>query len=155
MFPQPSSGLEALYGNKEGILDRSWVPVSEDSFTCNVFAPAGADKLSVLVWIYGGSLNNGSADKQLYDPSEWIRREEQAGRRFLIVTLNYRTNIFGEPPRACHPRSRFADAQAHSRLLCQRRPLGYRSSRSHRKFRTLRLLGRSGLGQGEHQSFWW
>lgn len=50
----------------------------------------------IQVWIYGGSLNNGSADRFLYDPTEWIRRQAtEKGERFIVVTGNYRVNIFG------------------------------------------------------------
>lgn len=47
------------------------------------------------LWIYGGSLNNGSADKFLYDPTEWIRDSQAEGQKFIVVSGNYRTNIFG------------------------------------------------------------
>lgn len=96
MFPQPGSGLEGIYGGKEGVLLRSWVKSSEDSFTLNVFGTAEpGELLPVLFWIYGGSLNNGSADKFLYDPTEWLRRTATEGKKFIVVTGNYRTNVFG------------------------------------------------------------
>jgi para-nitrobenzyl esterase len=96
MFPQPGSGLEGIYGGKEGVFPRSFINESEDSFTLNVFGTgAKGEKLPVLYWIYGGSLNNGSSDKFLYDPTEWIRRSQADGKRFIVVTGNYRTNIFG------------------------------------------------------------
>lgn len=50
-------------------------------------------QLPVLVWIYGGSLSNGSADRFLYDPTEWIRAQTE--HRFIVVVPNYRVNIFG------------------------------------------------------------
>lgn len=48
----------------------------------------------------GGSLNNGNSSTYLYDPTEWIRRGTSltpggANQKFIVVTLEYRTNIFG------------------------------------------------------------
>lgn len=43
----------------------------------------------------GGALIYGSAGTILYDPTEWIRRESSQDRRFIVVTGNYRVNIFG------------------------------------------------------------
>lgn len=86
------------FGHQPGVLKREWVAQSEDSHTVNVFVPDGTkagDKLPVLVWIYGGSLNNGSADRFLYDPTEWIRRSAADGKRFIVVTGNHRVNVFG------------------------------------------------------------
>lgn len=47
------------------------------------------------VWVYGGSLNNGSADRSIYDPTEMIRDQAAQGRRVLSVSFNYRTGAFG------------------------------------------------------------
>lgn len=61
----------------------------------NVFAPEGVkptDKLPVMYFIYGGSLNNGSSDRFLYDFTGLVRSATQP---FIGVTSNYRTNIFG------------------------------------------------------------
>jgi hypothetical protein len=107
MFPQPPSGMEGLYGHQPGVLKRSWVSHSEESHTINVFAPEGTkadDNLPVMVWIYGGSLNNGSADRFLYDPTEWVRESAKRGEKFIVVTGNYRTNIFGESHSASEER---------------------------------------------------
>lgn len=74
------------------------MPASEDSFTINVFAPEGVkegDSIAVLAFCYGGSLNNGSSDRGLYDPTEMIRAQQAEGRKVIVVTGNYRTNIFG------------------------------------------------------------
>ncbi|ORY81845.1 Alpha/Beta hydrolase protein [Leucosporidium creatinivorum] len=98
MFHQPPSGTEKIYGHQKGVYKRSFVTQSEDSFNLNVFAPEGTkegDSLPVLFWVYGGSLNNGSADKFIYDPTEWIRSSQAEGQKFIVVSGNYRTNIFG------------------------------------------------------------
>ncbi|GAA5980054.1 hypothetical protein JCM11641_008272 [Rhodosporidiobolus odoratus] len=98
MFPQPPSNTEVLLSKLPGFIDRSHVPVSEHSHFVNVFAPGDlqeGETLPVLVWIYGGALNNGTADRFLYDPTEWIRDGTMRGQRCIVVTGNYRTNILG------------------------------------------------------------
>ncbi|GAA5991793.1 hypothetical protein JCM10908_001144 [Rhodotorula pacifica] len=107
-FPQPDSMTENLLAKMPGYLLRDHLPVSEDSHTVNVFAPGDYDptnldeKLPVLVWIYGGALNNGTSGKFLADPTEWIRDGAnpvegggEAPQRCIVVSGNYRTNIFG------------------------------------------------------------
>ncbi|KAM0787293.1 hypothetical protein ACM66B_006526 [Microbotryomycetes sp. NB124-2] len=97
-FPQPPGHAEKLYGHQPGFFARSWSTDSEDSFTVNVIAPDHVkpdEKLPVMFWIYGGSLNNGSACRFLYDGTEMVRASVQDGRPFIFVSGNYRTNIFG------------------------------------------------------------
>ncbi len=65
---------------------------SEDCLYLNVFTPAGAAvgkeaKLPVMVWIHGGSLVNGASNT--YDG------RGLASRGAVIVTINYRLNVFG------------------------------------------------------------
>ncbi|GAA6041333.1 hypothetical protein JCM8097_007667 [Rhodosporidiobolus ruineniae] len=103
MFPQPPSNTEVLMSKLPGFILRNHVPVSEDSHFVNVVAPGDlqeGEKLPVLVWIYGGALNNGTADRFFYDPTEWVRDGAARGQRCIIVSGNYRTNIFGF---ASHP----------------------------------------------------
>ena len=61
---------------------------TEDCLYLNVWAPAGASKMPVLVFIYGGGfvLGNGAA----YDGSLLA-----ATGKIIVVTLNYRNGIFG------------------------------------------------------------
>ncbi|KAL8278728.1 hypothetical protein RQP46_008797 [Phenoliferia psychrophenolica] len=99
-FPQPESGMEKLFAHQPGVFRRTFVKEDEHSHTVNVWAPDGVkegDDLAVLVWIYGGSLNNGSADRFATDPTEWIRRSQAAkpNQKFIVVSGNYRTNAFG------------------------------------------------------------
>jgi para-nitrobenzyl esterase len=64
---------------------------SEDCLYLNVYRPAGAkpgQSLPVIVFIHGGSNQQGSGNQ--YDPSEWV-----AGTGIIVVTLNYRLNVFG------------------------------------------------------------
>ncbi|KAJ7923032.1 Alpha/Beta hydrolase protein [Mycena leptocephala] len=59
----------------------------------NVWAPASKNqKLPVLVWIYGGGLSFGTASLPAYDGTSIA-----ANQRIILVTFNYRTNVFGFP----------------------------------------------------------
>ncbi|EEQ88689.2 cholinesterase [Blastomyces dermatitidis ER-3] len=67
---------------------------SEDCLNLNVFAPASPPKgpRAVLVWIYGGSYVFGSGSLPLYDGSSFA-----VNQNVVLVTFNYRTNLFGFP----------------------------------------------------------
>ncbi|KAA8566674.1 hypothetical protein EYC84_009210 [Monilinia fructicola] len=68
---------------------------SEDCLYLNVYAPSGASpnsSLPVMVWIHGGGLQFGSASLPIYDGS--VMAESQ---NVVVVTFNYRTNVFGFP----------------------------------------------------------
>lgn len=65
------------------------LPMSEDCLTLNVFAPAGAKALPVMVWIHGGGFVNGSGTAALYDGSALARQG------VVVVTVNYRLGRFG------------------------------------------------------------
>ncbi|KIW65406.1 hypothetical protein PV04_07669 [Phialophora macrospora] len=99
-FPQHGNPFDKLYGGKvPGWLSRDSLGQSEDAFTVNVFSPAGDYlELPVIVWVHGGALNSGSANNPIYDPSEFVRHQEQDGTPCVVVTLNYRrvqVGIFG------------------------------------------------------------
>ncbi|WP_445147044.1 carboxylesterase/lipase family protein [Dyella sp. Tek66A03] len=66
-------------------------PTSEDCLYLNVWQPAdsGHEKLPVMVWIYGGGLENGSASTPLY------AGDKLALKGVIVVTLNYRLGVFG------------------------------------------------------------
>lgn len=69
---------------------------NEDAFTVNIFAPTGTyTSLPVLFWVYGGNLNSGSSNFPIYDPSEFVRQQAQAGSPCIVVTGNYRVGILG------------------------------------------------------------
>ncbi|KAF7876484.1 hypothetical protein EAF04_001574 [Stromatinia cepivora] len=71
------------------------VSESEDCLYLNVYAPSGATPASllpVMVWIYGGALQFGSASSLYYDGSNLARKQN-----VVVVTFNYRTNVFGFP----------------------------------------------------------
>ncbi|ODH47352.1 hypothetical protein GX48_06523 [Paracoccidioides brasiliensis] len=67
---------------------------SEDCLNLNVFSPASASEGSkaVLFWIHGGSFRFGSGSLPLYDGSSFAANQD-----VVVVTVNYRTNVFGFP----------------------------------------------------------
>ncbi len=62
---------------------------SEDCLYLNIWAPASAKNLPVIVWIYGGGFFNGSASMPLY----W--GDQLARKGAVIVTFGYRVGPFG------------------------------------------------------------
>jgi para-nitrobenzyl esterase len=65
--------------------------MSEDCLYLNVWVPEHrqAERLPVMVWIYGGALVNGSATTPLYSG------EQLARHRVIVVTTNYRLGVLG------------------------------------------------------------
>jgi len=64
----------------------------EDCLYLNVWAPAAAkagERLPVLVWIYGGGFNQGSASSPIYAGSELAKKGA------IYVALNYRVGVMG------------------------------------------------------------
>ena len=66
-------------------------PGSEDCLTLNVWTPAKrqSERLPVLVWIHGGGFQFGSGRWPAYEGTALARLG------VVLVTLNYRLNIFG------------------------------------------------------------
>jgi len=62
-------------------------PISEDCLTLNVFAPKGAVRAPVMVWIHGGANVVGSGS--IYDGSEFAKDG------IVYVAINYRMGPFG------------------------------------------------------------
>lgn len=62
---------------------------SEDCLTLNVWAPSGARKLPVMVWIHGGGLLLGSSSESLYDG---VKIAQQG---VIVVSINYRLGLMG------------------------------------------------------------
>ncbi|HYD84657.1 MAG TPA: carboxylesterase family protein, partial [Opitutus sp.] len=64
---------------------------SEDCLTLNVWTPAqnAEERRAVFVWIHGGAYNSGSGEVLLYDG------EGLAKKGVVVVTFNYRLNVFG------------------------------------------------------------
>ncbi|KAF2127653.1 alpha/beta-hydrolase [Dothidotthia symphoricarpi CBS 119687] len=68
---------------------------SEDCLYLNVYAPstpAGGAGRAVLFFIFGGSLQFGNGGQPMYDGSAFAAYED-----VIVVTTNYRTNVFGFP----------------------------------------------------------
>ena len=63
---------------------------SEDCLYLNVWQPAGADNLPVMVWIHGGGFVLGSGGQDLYEATELAGRGD-----VIVVTINYRLGPFG------------------------------------------------------------
>lgn len=67
---------------------------SEDCLTLNVWAKpqTGDAKKAVLVWIYGGGFNSGSSSTPSMNGKHIVEQED-----VIVVSINYRLNIFGFP----------------------------------------------------------
>lgn len=64
-------------------------PTSEDCLTLNVWAPAGADRAPVMVWLHGGSNRMGAGSLPFYDGAAFARDG------VVLVTINYRMGQMG------------------------------------------------------------
>ncbi|MBQ1499144.1 MAG: carboxylesterase family protein [Sphingomonas sp.] len=80
--PQPLLPASSLYAD-------SYPAMSEDCLSLNIWVPAHARRLPVLVWIHGGSLAIGAGSAGLFDGSELARRG------LVVVTINYRLGVLG------------------------------------------------------------
>ncbi|MBQ1503984.1 MAG: carboxylesterase family protein [Oscillospiraceae bacterium] len=87
--------------NHEDIYSREWnydenIEQDEDCLQLNVWTPAKSadEKLPVFVWYYGGGLQVGNPAEMEFDG------ERLARRGLVVVTVNYRVNVFGF---LCHP----------------------------------------------------
>jgi acetylcholinesterase len=67
---------------------------SEDCLTLNVWTPRGANiALPVFVWFFGGGFHQGATNSPYYNPQSWVQRTME----HIVVTVNFRSNIFGFP----------------------------------------------------------
>lgn len=87
--------------NQDNIYDFEWhvdpnVPMSEDCLYLNIWTPAKSpdERLPVFVWYFGGGLQVGYPSEMEFDG------ERIARRGVVVVTINYRLNVFGF---LCHP----------------------------------------------------
>ncbi len=87
--------------DKNDIYSREWavdpdIPMDEDCLYLNVWTPACStdEKLPVYVWYFGGGLQVGNTAEMEFDG------ERIARRGIVVVTVNYRLNVFGF---LCHP----------------------------------------------------
>lgn len=79
-----------------GLYDREWhvdpgIPMDEDCLYLNIWTPAkeANEKLPVLVWYFGGGLQWGYPNEMEFDG------ERLARRGIIVVSVNYRLNVFG------------------------------------------------------------
>ena len=95
-------GMQARPGvDRDNIYSREWhvdpdIPMSEDCLYLNVWTPAVSadERLPVFVWFFGGGLQVGYTSEMEFDG------ERIARRGVVVVTVNYRLNVFGF---FCHP----------------------------------------------------
>ncbi|KAI4595730.1 hypothetical protein KJ359_006721 [Pestalotiopsis sp. 9143b] len=75
-------------------------PQSEDCLTLNVWAEpqSGEKSKAVLVWIHGGSFTGGSSSEKWFN-GQFLAEEQDV----VVVTINYRLNIFGFPGEPTSP----------------------------------------------------
>ncbi|MCQ2586166.1 MAG: carboxylesterase family protein [Treponema sp.] len=86
---KPQPGISNIY-DLEWNVDKT-IPMDEDCLTLNVWTPAKDknEKLPVYFWIYGGGLQWGNSAEMEFDG------ERIARRGIVVVTINYRLNVFG------------------------------------------------------------
>jgi len=67
-------------------------PTGEDCLTLNLWTPgpSGGAKRPVMVWLHGGGMAYGSANRPVYDGTNLARR-----RDVVVVGVNHRLNVFG------------------------------------------------------------
>lgn len=96
----PGLNAENIYTNEWNV-DPS-IPMSEDCLYLNVWTPARTpeERLPVFVWFFGGALQWGNCAEMEFDG------ERIARRGIVVVTVNYRLNVFGF---LTHPKMREED----------------------------------------------
>lgn len=82
-------GARCVQSNRLGELDPLNKRMDEDCLYLNVWAPANAKDLPVMVWIHGGSNLNGAASQPEFDAAAWARQG------VVAVSVNYRVDVFG------------------------------------------------------------
>ena len=65
-------------------------PQSEDCLTLNIWTRGEKKNLPVMVFIHGGGFQNGGSSDPLYNGSNFAATND-----VIIVTINYRLNVFG------------------------------------------------------------
>lgn len=70
---------------------------SEDCLYLNIWAPRkpkpAKKKVPVIIWVCGGGFKEGGGYALYQVPDQWIQRTQT----HIVVTFNYRLNIFGFP----------------------------------------------------------
>lgn len=69
-------------------------PFDENCLTLNMWAPPPPEKeLPVFLWYFGGGFKEGGTSALYYNPQSWVQRTQE----HIVVTVNFRSNIFGYP----------------------------------------------------------
>lgn len=76
-------------GAQSGLYADSQPNMSEDCLSLNVWAPPGARKAPMMVWIHGGALWNGRNASPAYDGARL------AAHGVVVVVINYRLGVLG------------------------------------------------------------
>ncbi|KAF2736257.1 alpha/beta-hydrolase [Polyplosphaeria fusca] len=75
-------------------------PQAEDCLYVNIWAPkqpaAKKEKVPVIIWVFGGAFQEGGGHAPYQIPDKWIQRTQS----HIVVTFNYRVNMFGFPAAA-------------------------------------------------------
>ena len=90
-------GMQSIPGlDADNIYTREWnvdpeIPMDEDCLYLNIWTPSvkEGEKLPVFVWYFGGGLQWGNTAEMEFDG------ERLARRGIVVVTVNYRLNVFG------------------------------------------------------------
>lgn len=88
----PQADLSAMDFYSKEFYDGPLPPLNEDCLYLNIWTPADAvpnAKLPVLFWIHGGAFMHGSGSEKEFDG------EGFAKKGVILVTVNYRVNVFG------------------------------------------------------------
>jgi len=92
----PMAMQSPVKADPNALYDREWHvdpdhPMSEDCLQLNIWTSTktGDEKMPVMVWIYGGGLLSGYPAEMEFDG------ERIARRGVVMVTVNYRVNVFG------------------------------------------------------------
>ncbi|KAF2684071.1 para-nitrobenzyl esterase [Lentithecium fluviatile CBS 122367] len=71
--------------------------IGEDCLSVSIWAPkkecSETGSLPVIAWLYGGGFNEGGANVPYQNPAKWVERSQ----KHIVVSINYRVNIFGFP----------------------------------------------------------
>ena len=114
--PEENPREDDVYA-KEWSVDTS-LQLNEDCLYLSILTPAKKtdEKLPVYFWIYGGGWQVGHASEMEFDG------ERIARRGIVVVTINYRVNLFGF---TCHPEitAEYPEAPANFGLLDQHKAL--------------------------------
>jgi para-nitrobenzyl esterase len=84
-------GPKCMQTARLGNIDPLNPRMSEDCLYLNIWTAAKSadDRLPVMVWIYGGSFNVGAGSEPWYDGANLAKKG------VIVVTLNYRVDVFG------------------------------------------------------------